>query len=603
MAKDTAAGRLKIGDDWNAIRIIALSQSNPLKAIAEMVENSIDAQARVITVTRGREHGEHYLAIRDDGDGVPRNAEGIPDFRYVATHICDSIKRHLKADGGGTGLQGEFGIGLLSFWTVGENLTMISTGADQRSYQMKMRKGDPAYQVSPRRVLFAERGTEIRIAPLLEGIRTLSGEKIQWYLASELRDRIRQSAVRITVIDKLARKQYEVEPRQFEGRLLHQLPPVRTAFGDAYAEIYLAEPAPSARVSLYRSGTRVIEDLASLPDLESGPWTSGYLQGLVDAPFLNLTPGTRSGIVLDERYAALVTAVRPLEQHLGTLIDEQRRAEEEQASQQLLRAIQRAFREAMLALPPEEYDWFDVQARTRQPSAGRGPQAPEAGDTAASIEELLGVPEPESTGAAQRQFFDFAGPLFSAVISPAAGTIAVGDSRRFRALPRDRSRRRVEEQLGFAWMIVEGGGSLQGEHDQEIEFTAPGAPGLSRLRVTVTQREVTCNAEALITTTDSLIPSAGTGVINARGLPGYTLERAAGELWRSRFDAARNVIVVNNGHRDFVFASRNQSLKLRYLVRLYIKELVLRNFTGLPSDQLLERMVELSLYTEEKLTR
>jgi hypothetical protein len=33
-------GKLKIGDDWNAIRIIALSQSNPLKAIAEFVENS-----------------------------------------------------------------------------------------------------------------------------------------------------------------------------------------------------------------------------------------------------------------------------------------------------------------------------------------------------------------------------------------------------------------------------------------------------------------------------------------------------------------------------------------------------------------------------------
>ena len=36
-----AAG-LKIGDDWNAITIIALSQSSPLKAIAELVENSID---------------------------------------------------------------------------------------------------------------------------------------------------------------------------------------------------------------------------------------------------------------------------------------------------------------------------------------------------------------------------------------------------------------------------------------------------------------------------------------------------------------------------------------------------------------------------------
>jgi hypothetical protein len=69
----------------------------------------------------------------------------------------------------------------------------------------------------------------------------------------------------------------------------------------------------------------------------------------------------------------------------------------------------------------------------------------------------------------------------------------------------------------------------------------------------------------------------------------------------SRLDAERNVIVINNGHRDFVYASRGKSLKLRYLVRLYAKELVMHNFVGLHADQLLERMVELSLRTEEHL--
>jgi Histidine kinase-, DNA gyrase B-, and HSP90-like ATPase len=228
-AKTKDSGKLRIGDDWNAIRIIALSQSNPLKAIAEFVENSIDAHAKTITITRGKEHGAHYLAIKDDGDGVPRNESGLPDFKYVATHICDSIKRRLKADGNGSGIQGEFGIGLLSFWTVGDTLAMTSTGADQKAYQMTMNKGDSRYEVNPKRLLFAEKGTELKICPLLEGTRTLSGEKIQWYLASELRDRIRDSKVRVTVIDKLARKQFEVEPRQFEGRLLHQLPVIRTA--------------------------------------------------------------------------------------------------------------------------------------------------------------------------------------------------------------------------------------------------------------------------------------------------------------------------------------------------------------------------------------
>ena len=106
-SKPTDGGKLRIGDDWNAIRIIALSQSNPLKAIAEFVENSIDARARSVVITRGRESGAHYLSIKDDGDGVPRDDEGLPNFKYVATHICDSIKRHLKTEGKGSGKQSD----------------------------------------------------------------------------------------------------------------------------------------------------------------------------------------------------------------------------------------------------------------------------------------------------------------------------------------------------------------------------------------------------------------------------------------------------------------------------------------------------------------
>jgi hypothetical protein len=50
-----------------------------------------------------------------------------------------------------------------------------------------------------------------------------------------------------------------------------------------------------------------------------------------------------------------------------------------------------------------------------------------------------------------------------------------------------------------------------------------------------------------------------------------------------------------------VFARKSRALQLRYLVRLYVKELVLRNFAGVAAEQLLERMIELSLYAEEKL--
>jgi hypothetical protein len=122
-----------------------------------------------------------------------------------------------------------------------------------------------------------------------------------------------------------------------------------------------------------------------------------------------------------------------------------------------------------------------------------------------------------------------------------------------------------------------------------------------RLSVTVSQRDISCTAEALITVTDSLDISISPLAVNARGLPGYTFERAAGELWRSRFDANRNLIVVNSGHRDFVFATRSRVIQLRYLVRLYVKELVLKNFPGMQPEQIADRMIELSLYVEEKL--
>ena len=101
--------------------------------------------------------------------------------------------------------------------------------------------------------------------------------------------------------------------------------------------------------------------------------------------------------------------------------------------------------------------------------------------------------------------------------------------------------------------------------------------------------------------TDSLLPEAKERTSGRHGLPAYTLEHAPGKLWRSRFDAEQKVIVVNSGHRDFIYASRARALKLRYLVRLYAKEMVRRNFPGLPADQLLDRLIELSLYTEEHL--
>ncbi len=588
-------GKLRIGDDWNAITIIALSQQSPLKALAELVENAIDAQAGSIVITRGKEKGENYLRIVDDGAGIPRNSSGVPDYQYVATHICDSLKRGLRREERKE-IQGEFGIGLLSFWTLGEELTLISAGTDGRTYEMRMRKGDPRYAIAERRRLFASKGTEVIIRPLLPGIRHLSGEKIQWYLASELRDRLKRSGVRIQVIDRQARAQYSVTPREFAGQLLHQIPAAETPFGEVYIEVYLDNPQPENRIGLYRHGTRVLEDIAALDDFHRAPWTSGYLQGIIDAPFLTLTPGTRTGILQDERYAAFCAALETAEKLLEGAIEEQRRAAEDQASREILRAIHRAFREALLALPAEEYDWFQIpdgKETTRSGTRGAG-----LGIGAADAKTMA---QDEDRGARQKEFFDFPGPLYGVVISPASCTVSVGQNKNLRAIARDRERRVVVENLTYQWEILEGAGRLLNARAEIVTFQAPEEPGLTRLGIRVTLRESECAAEGLVTVTDALLPETAKPLRSRQGLPAYTFQRAPGELWRSRFEEERNLIIINNAHRDFIYASRNKALKLRYLCRLYMKELVHANFPGLPPERLLERMVELSLYTEEHL--
>ncbi len=592
---DTASsGKLRIGDHWNAISIIALSQSNPLKAVAEFVENSIDAHAEHITIIRGREKGQSYLRIIDDGDGLPIDAEGLPDFKYVATHICDSIKRQMKSQGK-KGLQGEFGIGLLSFWTVGEKLSLISTGQDEKSYEMHMSKGDPTYTVTRRRRLVADHGTQLTVSPLLPGIRHFSGEKLQWYLASELRDRIRNSGVEIRILDRQARAEFLVQPQAFSGRHLDKLKSPKTRHGEVYVELYLDEPKPTNGVGLYRSGTRVLENVAELDEFQHAPWTSGYLQGVIDAPFLSVTPGTRLGVIQDEQFAAFREALAPLSAKLDEIIAEIKQAEEEEVNRDTLKSIQRAFREALLALPEEEYDWFEVYGVN-----GRSPKRPgRPGSPLASASSNDDAPE-EEDAPRQKEFFEHPGPLHSVRISPTTSVVSVRQERNLRAVARDRGRRVVEDDLTFDWNITSGGGTLD-HYDREcVVYTASGEPELVELSVTVTQGETVCSAAAVVTVTDSLLPDRPKSS-DQRGLPDYTFENAPGELWRSRYDTDQNLIVVNTGHRDFVYATRQKTLKLRYVCRLFSKELVFHNFPGYSSEQLLERMIELSLYTEENL--
>jgi hypothetical protein len=341
---------------------------------------------------------------------------------------------------------------------------------------------------------------------------------------------------------------------------------------------------------LYRSGTRVIERLTDIEGMAKPPWSSGYLQGVVDAPFLHLTPGTRLGVIQDEAYVDFLDALAPLEAALDEIIAEQKQAEQDEVNRDTLRSIQRAFKEAMLALPEEEYDWFEVYGVANRGKHAKRPGTPLTDSAASQANEVR----------EQKSFFEHAGPLNSVRVSPSTCVVPVREQKTFRAVPRDRAGRLVEDGLRFRWEVAEGRATLEDDDKEIVTLTTSDDPELVRLRVTVGQERAEYTAEALITVTDSLLPEKPKSN-DQRGLPDYTFQKAPGELWRSRYDTDNNLVIVNNGHRDFVYASRQKTLKLRYVCRLFAKELVFHNFPGYSPEQLLERMIELSLYTEENL--
>lgn len=505
-------------------------------------------------------------------------------------------------------LQGEFGIGLLSFWTVGDVLTMVSTGKSMVTQKLTMVKNNQGHKTEEVKALFSSTGTELTLSPLLPGIRQLSGEKIQNYLASELRDRISKTGVVIKIIDRTRRKEFVVEPRKFKGRLLHELPSVRNPYGEIYYELYMSEPSAENKIGLYKHGTRIIPDITTMDHFASFPWNSPYLEGIIDVSFLQLTPGTREGIIYDEALESFAESIEPVASGLETLIEEQKRAEEEKASRNILHKITKALHEAFNHLPQDEYSWLSVKREKKTAIVKREGfiNNPAVSKTASSpvyvAEEVEG-----NRKQLEEELFYLSGPLESVVISPSSVVMGVSQEKKFKVIARDKKRRQLDGGYSVLWYTEEGEGEIDNPEKEFIVFTAPKEPGITLLSVMVQQHDTEneCSGQAVITVTDSLdkLTSSGgdKGIGFHKGLPGYTFQKAPGELWRSRFDEQHSVIVINNAHADFIYASKVNMRKLKYITKLFTKELVLINFPEAAKEEMLERLVELQMYTEENL--
>ncbi len=604
--------RLRPANPFDLIRVIANSQSDPRKALAELVQNSLDAQARHVTMTRWRRKGEMAISIHDDGRGVFPDLPRPEALERIATNIGRSFKRNLSAaERQREMMLGKYGIGILGFWSVGRELEMRTRVSGSEVWCLRLVRDEPEADVvrlPERRLEFpGETWTEVVIRGVHEGAaRQIAGRRLGDYLGSELRGQLLERPVKLRVVDRVARgtapKDFLVVPQKYRGRRLQDLFQVSVVgHSPARLELYFVddeEREQPAMVALTCGGSIVCDDIAAVEgyDLAREPWTSGFLEGFVEFPGLEVAPATRRGVVPGPASDALFEALRAVEPQVIEIIareKEKRRAEEDDG---VARELRKVFRPLARTLP--QYDFFEIQRKTRgdarppdDDGVRLGHTAPPANGTQLEGAETSEVVEEGDAPEAEPEILP-PGPLDSVRIVPRRTNLLPGASRGLVAKALDAAGRRIPEGIDFTWSLRDGPGLLEAQKDRAV-FKAPESTGTARIFVEAKQWKHTAEADAVIKIVEKLA-----GESPDAGIPDPERVFDPAGDWRSRAVGRR--WQYNAAHPDYEAVANDPRRRFRYLVHLFAKEIVLRNYGEPKDERLLERVVEVLTHIQPR---
>lgn len=605
---DTVRGRLKPHDPFELIRWLAISQPDPRKALAELVQNSLDAGARKVRVVRAREKGLPCLIITDDGEGIIPEMDRTDALRYIATHIGHSRKRSLSPRQRLELMtQGQYGIGLLGFWSLGERLEIRTTMADQRAHRLLLRRDSPDFVIEPLRgrLPLDERWTQVVVVGLhREALAVLAARRAGDYLAAELRGQLLARDVDLTIEDRMSRgrsqKMVVVKPPRFLGERLEGLGSLDVpGHAPARLEIYVA-PDAASRLALYSSGTLVADSFQELGalGLDHEPWTDARLTGLVDFPDFQVAPGSRRGLVPDEAAGAFARALMSLEPMVRGVLESIDRKREEEIDREMMRDLQRAFRDFYRERP--RYEMLPVKAKADAES-GAGSRQDQDGQpendtrTGAGLtdhaEDSLEAPVVEPAAPAPDLLPP--GPLAEVRLTPSPVRVECRGRRRLRAAALDAAGRQVEEPVEFRWRLNGQVGSLVEEagHLERVVLMAGDEPAAGDVTVIA----AAAGREATATVAVEVLETLGSRASD-EGIPEPELVDQPGASWRSRLEDGR--WQVNTAHRDYRALESRAPLKLRYLAMLFAKEVVLRSSQDPRLERPLEQLVEIVCFAD-----
>jgi hypothetical protein len=372
-AAQTESVLLKPADPFDLIRWLARSQSDPRKAVAELIQNSIDARARQIRLERRRVRHASALTIRDDGEGVLPELPREDALRTIATNIGASRKRNLTPlERHAQVVAGKYGIGLLGFWSVGRRMDIRSRVAGSEVFVLRLREDEERAEIFRDRMAMDSEATftEVVITEVHDSAaRVLSGRRLSEYLSAELRGPLLATGADVTIHDGLARglaaKRWSVVPRRYTGEPLNIPTTVEVpGYGPLRIELYFARGAERPAVELACAGTLVADDLGALGalGLAEPPWLGRSLSGLVDFADFTVPPGTRRGVVPDAAAEAFARALAALAPLVSAELDRMERERGAASNRQVMNDLRRAFRGLRARLPQYELPAVEGEA-------------------------------------------------------------------------------------------------------------------------------------------------------------------------------------------------------------------------------------------------
>jgi hypothetical protein len=611
-----AAGSSKLtpADAFDLIRWLARSQSDPRKAVAELVQNAIDAKARTIVLERRRRGRRAALIVRDDGEGIRPADEREAALRYLATHIGRSQKRNLSpSERHAQVVAGKYGIGLLGFWSIGRRLDIRSRVAGSATWMLRLVEDDPHAEVvpAPPQIDAAATFTELVISEVhAAAMRPLAIRRLAEYLGAELRGplsssgamvELREYDVRGQVMDRVT-----VTPRRFDGIRLDVPSPVPVPrYSPITLELYQVAGDGPGGVELTCAGTVVAErvgDLGAL-GLDVPPWTEPLLAGTIEFADFAVPPGTRRGVTPDAAAEAFVAALAQVAPHVTRALGAQVEQRHAMSERQLLGELRRALRGLRDRLPhlglPSGMTGRGAAGRDRGEDPLRGdaangdgivaPPAPGDGaaDSAAPEDEPAEVTDLPPTLLPP-------GPASHVRVSPDPIRLWPGGAKRVRAIVTDihgqTIRAAVTWTASSSSVIIEGDGAAVTLRLRELMPIEPLA-----VTVIADANGGACSRVAEIIVVDGP-PAGGEGA----GIPEPILADEPGAAWRSRMTASG--WYVNIGHTDYRALAVEPRARLRYLVALLAKDLTVAT-THPASEPVLDQMIDVLTHAERNLLR